>query len=40
MVYKVDRLSRSFLDFTKTIEIFDRHKVAFVSVTQAFNTAS
>lgn len=40
VVYKVDRLSRSLLDFTKIIEIFDRHKVAFVSVTQAFNTAS
>ena len=40
IVYKVDRLSRSLLDFTKIIEIFDRHKVAFVSVTQAFNTAS
>ena len=36
----VDRLSRSLLDFTKIIEIFDRHKVAFVSVTQAFNTAT
>lgn len=40
VVYKVDRLSRSLLDFSRIIEIFDRHKVAFVSVTQAFNTAS
>lgn len=30
VVYKVDRLSRSLLDFTKIIEIFDRHKAAFV----------
>lgn len=40
VVYKVDRLSRSLMDFSRIIEIFDRHKVAFVSVTQAFNTAS
>lgn len=40
VVYKVDRLSRSLLDFARIMEAFDRHKVAFVSVTQAFNTAS
>lgn len=40
VVYKVDRLSRSLLDFARIMETFDRHKVAFVSVTQAFNTAS
>lgn len=40
VVYKVDRLSRSLLDFSRIIESFDRHQVAFVSVTQAFNTAS
>jgi site-specific DNA recombinase len=40
VVYKVDRLSRSLLDFARIMEIFDRHKVSFVSVTQAFNTAS
>ncbi len=40
VVYKVDRLSRSLLDFTKIMETFERHKVSFVSVTQAFNTAS
>ncbi|HEV7300148.1 MAG TPA: recombinase family protein, partial [Tepidisphaeraceae bacterium] len=38
VVYKVDRLSRSLLDFAKLMEVFDRHKVAFVSVTQHFNT--
>ena len=37
--YKVDRLSRSLLDFTKLIEIFDRHEVMFVSVTQPISTA-
>lgn len=40
VVYKVDRLSRSLLDFGKIIEVFERHKVSFVSVTQAFNTAT
>jgi site-specific DNA recombinase len=40
VVYKVDRLSRSLLDFTKLMEVFDRQKVSFVSVTQQFNTAT
>jgi site-specific DNA recombinase len=38
VVYKVDRLSRSLLDFAKMMETFERHRVAFVSVTQQFNT--
>jgi len=38
VVYKVDRLSRSLLDFARMMETFDRHKVSFVSVTQQFNT--
>jgi site-specific DNA recombinase len=40
VVYKVDRLTRSLADFAKMIEIFDRHKVSFVSVTQQFNTTT
>jgi site-specific DNA recombinase len=40
VVYKVDRLSRSLLDFARMMEAFDRHKVSFVSVTQQFNTAT
>jgi DNA invertase Pin-like site-specific DNA recombinase len=40
VVYKVDRLTRSLADFSKIIEIFDAHKVSFVSVTQQFNTTS
>jgi len=40
VVYKVDRLSRSLLDFAKLMEVFDLHKVAFVSVTQQFNTST
>jgi site-specific DNA recombinase len=40
VVYKVDRLSRSLLDFTRLMEVFDKHRVSFVSVTQQFNTAT
>jgi site-specific DNA recombinase len=40
VVYKVDRLSRSLMDFARIIEVFDRHQVAFVSVTQQFNTST
>ncbi len=40
MVYKVDRLSRSLLDFARILETFERHSVAFVSVTQQFNTGT
>ena len=38
VVYKVDRLSRSLLDFSRIMETFENHKVSFVSVTQQFNT--
>ena len=40
IVYKVDRLTRSLMDFAKIIEIFDAKEVSFVSVTQQFNTAN
>ena len=40
VVYKVDRLSRSLLDFARIIEIFDRNGVSFVAVTQQFNTTT
>jgi len=40
VVYKVDRLSRSLLDFAKLISLFDEHEVCFVSVTQQFNTTT
>ena len=40
VVYKVDRLSRSLTDFARIIEIFERHNVSFVSVTQQFNTTN
>jgi DNA invertase Pin-like site-specific DNA recombinase len=38
VVYKVDRLSRSLMDFAKLVEIFDAQSTTFVSVTQSFNT--
>jgi len=38
VVYKVDRLSRSLIDFAKMLELFDKNNVTFVSVTQQFNT--
>ena len=40
VVYKIDRLTRALADFARMVEIFDRHQVSFVSVTQAFNTTS
>lgn len=38
VVYKVDRLSRSLLDFVKMLQFFEDHQITFVSVTQHFNT--
>jgi site-specific DNA recombinase len=38
VVYKIDRLSRSMLDFLNLVEMFERNGVTFVSVTQSFNT--
>ncbi len=38
VVYKVDRLSRSLMDFSRIVETFEKHNVSFVSVTQQFNT--
>jgi site-specific DNA recombinase len=40
VVYKVDRLSRSLMDFARIVEVFDRNGVSFVSVTQQFNTTT
>jgi site-specific DNA recombinase len=39
-VYKIDRLSRSLRDFAKLIDLFERHQVTFVSVTQSFSTGT
>lgn len=40
VVYKIDRLTRSLMDFSKIVETFDAHSVSFVSVTQQFNTTT
>jgi site-specific DNA recombinase len=40
VVYKIDRLSRSLMDFARLVEVFDRNEVTFVSVTQSFNTTT
>ena len=40
VVYKVDRLSRSLLDFARIMEVLDRRRVSFVSVTQQLNSSS
>lgn len=40
VVYKIDRLTRSLMDFAKLVEVFDEYGVTFVSVTQSFNTTT
>jgi site-specific DNA recombinase len=40
VVYKVDRLSRSLADFARIIDMFEKHGVSFISITQQFNTTS
>ena len=40
VVYKIDRLSRSLMDFARLVEVFDAHEVTFVSVTQSFKTTT
>jgi site-specific DNA recombinase len=38
--YKLDRLSRSLLDFVKLAEFFDQHNVTFVSITRQFSSTT
>lgn len=40
VIYKIDRLTRSLMDFAKLAEVFDKEDVSFVSVTQQFNTTT
>lgn len=40
VVYKVDRLTRSLMDFSKIVELFDKQNASFVSITQHFNTTT
>ena len=40
VVYKIDRLTRSLMDFSKIVEVLDKHNASFVSITQHFNTTT
>lgn len=40
VLYKIDRLSRSLMDFAKLVETLEAHGVTFVSVTQSFSTTT
>ena len=40
VAYKVDRLTRSLVDFARMVELFDANGLSFVSVTQQFNTTT
>ncbi|MBI4511493.1 MAG: recombinase family protein [Deltaproteobacteria bacterium] len=40
VVYKVDRLSRSLLDFARLMEKFEKKSIGFVSITQHFDTST
>ena len=40
VVYKVDRLSRSILDFHNMMKYFERYGANFVSITQSFDTST
>lgn len=40
IIYKIDRLTRSLTDFSRMVDVFERHGVSFVSVTQQFNTTT
>ncbi len=40
VVYKIDRLSRALMDFSKLVDVFERNNVTFVSITQSFNTTT
>jgi len=40
IVYKLDRISRSILDFANMMEIFQKYQVEFVSSTEKFDTST
>ena len=40
IVYKLDRISRSILDFANMMEVFAEHNVEFVSSTERFDTST
>ncbi|TRZ94934.1 recombinase family protein [bacterium] len=40
VVYKLDRLSRSLVDFVQILKFFEEHSVAFASITQPIDTST
>ena len=40
VIYKIDRLTRSLMDFSKIVEVLDKDNASFVSITQNFNTTT
>ena len=40
VVYKLDRISRSILDFAKMMDFFQKYEVEFVSSTEKFDTST
>ena len=40
VVYKLDRISRSILDFSSMMELFEKYNVSFISATEKFDTSS
>jgi DNA invertase Pin-like site-specific DNA recombinase len=40
LTYKIDRLTRSAKDFYSLIDLFEKHGVSFISVTECFDTSS
>lgn len=40
VVYKIDRLTRALMDFSRIVDVFDASDVSFVSITQQFNTTT
>ena len=40
IVHRVDRLSRSLIDFVRLMQLFERHQVRLISVTQQLDTRS
>ena len=39
VIYKIDRLTRSLLDFVRLVDVLEKYAVSFVSVTQSFDTS-
>lgn len=39
VVYKIDRLTRSLVDFVRLVDLFEQRKITLVSISQAFDTS-